>query len=677
MKKKILTALIVLVMVLSVCATIVACGGKTIKVIDNGSIVAEGTFEKGVGLESTKLESTDENYISTMNKIADKEFDDEKVAVYDISLVKDNAKVQPDGKVKITMNAPFESENGYTTYHIKGETVEALETTVSDGKISFETSSFSYFVVVGNNPIDPNPNDPDKNFFAFADEFEQGTLTVDGTDVKKGGLGLTLTEGQQVELVARAGNGYKLLGWYKNSKSSGSDEKYEDLNVNPATFTYTGTEKVYIHARFSAIEYGIYVNLSGGMFKEGETIPSTYNVESEKIVLPTPENGGIEFLGWYDANGNKVTQIAKGSTGDLELTAKWQEPTYLRVNYDKTPNENGDYVLFGSYPQTAVKRDTTTILALNKLAGDLPENGNNRNWTSYRYSYAKIIEGDKTETTNEIDFMWYIDVEYKGETYRGVYFNYYRPNAVQGPFNTLVDGSGTDSRIQKTNKYYVDNTYWFKVEPILWKILRQEDGKAQLLCMSTLDAQPYTQLTRKSSEKIEDELDSHYVYFNASENVPENTFANNYEYSTIRAWLNNDFFESAFDADEQALVCDTTLDNVSAELGNNTIDKVYIPSLADVENLGSYYIKASDYSQAQGVGTDYSNSWSYSWYIRENYYVLKYNDKSTLTSYDSTRYRDVVSATNGNLLNPISKNYAFTGVGSIYGGVVACLLMTL
>lgn len=327
MKKKLFISL-ALVTVLVFSIALAACG-KTKNKLESGDVTAEGDFAEGVTLASNKVEESDSNYTAAISKIADKDYDKEKVAVFDISLVKDNAKVQPNGKVKITMPAPFETENGYITYHIKGETVEELATTLSNGEISFETESFSYFVVAGTTggsvigPGGLTPNDPTKNFFAYIDAFGQATMTANGTDVPKGGYSATLKEGDTVELIARAKDGYKMLGWYKSEKASGSDEKYDERN-NPATFTYHGTEKMYVYARFDVITYTITVDLSGGDFKTGETIPATYNIETATIILPTPEKGTAEFLGWVDEAGNTVTEIAKGSMGDISLTAQWK-----------------------------------------------------------------------------------------------------------------------------------------------------------------------------------------------------------------------------------------------------------------------------------------------------------------------------------------------------------------
>ena len=145
MKKLLVSLAVALISVFAL--TLTACGGKTLDKLQLDNILAEGTFEQGVTLAANLLEKTDEKFTSALEKLAEEAYDEEKLAVYDISLVKDNAKVQPDGSVKITMPAPFESETGYVTYHISGEKVEELVTAYADGKISFETGGFSYFAV--------------------------------------------------------------------------------------------------------------------------------------------------------------------------------------------------------------------------------------------------------------------------------------------------------------------------------------------------------------------------------------------------------------------------------------------------------------------------------------------------------------------------------------------------
>lgn len=73
-----------------------------------------------------------------------------------------------------------------------------------------------------------------------------------------------------------------------------------------------------VYAKWTAISYPItYID---GSNSEN---PVAYTIETDTITLKDPTaRVGYDFDGWY--NGEvKVTEIAKGSTGDLTLTAKW------------------------------------------------------------------------------------------------------------------------------------------------------------------------------------------------------------------------------------------------------------------------------------------------------------------------------------------------------------------
>ena len=148
MKKK---SLLFFALALSLCLTLVACGdknGEVSKLTAESGITADGVFESGSALSSIHHSADSEQGKAAMSVI-DKPYDSARGAVFDITLTKDGEKVQPGGKVKITMPKPFEAD-GYVTYHVKGDnTVEELATTADGNNIYFETTSFSYFVVAG------------------------------------------------------------------------------------------------------------------------------------------------------------------------------------------------------------------------------------------------------------------------------------------------------------------------------------------------------------------------------------------------------------------------------------------------------------------------------------------------------------------------------------------------
>ena len=56
--------------------------------------------------------------------------------------------------------------------------------------------------------------------------------------------------------------------------------------------------------------------------------PTTYNVTSDTIILAAPTKTGYDFVGWFNKAGEQVTEIATGSTGNIELIAQWKAMTF-------------------------------------------------------------------------------------------------------------------------------------------------------------------------------------------------------------------------------------------------------------------------------------------------------------------------------------------------------------
>ena len=73
-------------------------------------------------------------------------------------------------------------------------------------------------------------------------------------------------------------------------------------------------------------QYTITYNLDGGNWKS-RFFPVTERNANTKITLPTTEDIEKEnfiFAGWYDENGNKITQIPSDTTGNITITTGWK-----------------------------------------------------------------------------------------------------------------------------------------------------------------------------------------------------------------------------------------------------------------------------------------------------------------------------------------------------------------
>ncbi|MBR3948846.1 MAG: fibronectin type III domain-containing protein [Clostridia bacterium] len=259
--------------------------------------------------------------------------------------------------------------------------------------------------------------------------------------------------------------------------------------------------------------------------------------------------------------------------------------------------EVGDVIEFGSYPQTEVK-DEKLIDELNALAPEWDE------WTSYGY-----YSGDnKTNSMVQGDWMRCTDVVHGDIKYRGVKFTQYRPAYTYGlPKNTN----------QKANGYYIDTVYWFSFEPIRWKVIDPEIGL--VMCENLIDSQAFNDTVYYTGG-----------VFSQSYKDPEHTIpANDYDTSSIRKWLNEDFLNVAFSESEKREI-NTTICEISDKVFLLTYDDVLKSeygfntdrAAADIARMG----KGSDYAKCQGIGIDdayeimyYGNS---SWLLRtkDGYY---------------------------------------------------------
>ncbi len=132
-------------------------------------------------------------------------------------------------------------------------------------------------------------------------------------------------------------------------------------------------------------------------------------------------------------------------------------------------------------------------------------------------------------------------------------------------------------------------------EPIDWLVLDVKGNRALLVSVYALDCQKY------NNQKV------------------DITWAN----SSIRSWLNDDFYKEAFSADYQSLILPTnvkTPDNPKhgTEGGTNTTDKVFLLSYEEAdtyfESNAARKASPTEYAKTQGVETiSTQNCW---WWLR-------------------------------------------------------------
>ena len=264
----------------------------------------------------------------------------------------------------------------------------------------------------------------------------------------------------------------------------------------------------------------------------------------------------------------------------------------------------GTVINFGSYPQSKVT-DSSTLSELDNIW---------KVWKSYGYYSGTGSWSDGNMTAS--DYMKYADIVFNGNKYRAVTFSEYRP------YWTCYTSS-TSYSYQDDNGYYTNNTYYFKYEPLKWRVLDASTGL--IVCDSAIDSQAY----------------NNYVLYADSTywgNSGKDYYASDWENSSLRSWLNNEFYNTAFSEAQQAKIQKLTRENKSTGSStydsNPTSDKITLLSYNDVLNTSygfssSYSAydtarqrKSTDYAQCQGCWTSTSSSYSGNswWWLRSPYY---------------------------------------------------------
>lgn len=289
---------------------------------------------------------------------------------------------------------------------------------------------------------------------------------------------------------------------------------------------------------------------------DGDTTPPTHT--HNYATLKYDENNH-----WFECDCGDKNNVEVHSGGTATETER-AVCTVCNQAYGTTLYvREGDYIYFGSYPQTLKSESVTIDESTQTLDGYyLGSDG---------ALYAKVVA----------------DPCYDGYTF--------------STGESVVEGI----------------TYYFKVEPIKWRILSEGGGEALILCESIIANKAY------------------------------DTYDYNYANSDVRAWLNAEFYNTAFTTLQQSLIKTTEVDNSASTTGSstnpyaceNTFDKVFLMSYQEMLNPDyGFSTSSSTYDTARRrQTTDYSGAtgaWMYpdtsyygngDWWLRSPYAYYGYN----------------------------------------------------
>lgn len=236
---------------------------------------------------------------------------------------------------------------------------------------------------------------------------------------------------------------------------------------------------------------------------------------------------------------------------------------------------------------------------------------------------SSLISALNALTTPESN-GWYL---YGGDYYAKTSATPYEPDYKFDNATTIVSGV----------------TYWFKCEPITWNVFSNSDGEYYILSSVLLDAHRYK------------------AYWSGTDG--NGRYANNYEYSEIRSWLNDDFYNSAF-ALNNSYIQPSTVDNSASTTNSssnsyacsNTQDKVFLPSYQDYINsdygfststgsTDTRYCKTTDWARARGALYSTSSSYLYNGFYWTRSPNSDYSGYALSVDYDGYLDRSSVNYT--------------------------------
>ena len=140
------------------------------------------------------------------------------------------------------------------------------------------------------------------------------TYNIDGGTIPAGQYNPSyFTAETNHSLVSPQKNGYNFDGWYDN----------EGNKITVLNSALAG-KALELTARYSLAHYSITYYLYNGT--NAQENPSTYTIFDE-ITLADPTKTNRDFRGWYPTsarNGTPITKIEKGTTGPIQLYARWK-----------------------------------------------------------------------------------------------------------------------------------------------------------------------------------------------------------------------------------------------------------------------------------------------------------------------------------------------------------------
>lgn len=445
--KKYLRIILSMLIVLAMAVTIVACkptptpvpGGDETPGTGDTPETPDLPKEPAVVLEALNIDNG--QHIAALEAVYNYGIDliNRAVAVYDISLEKEGVKVQPNGKILVSVPVLIAEILEYDVYHILADgSVESIVSTVVDGMITFETESFSDFVFVSNEKY--NINDYNITSTSTVQVFQ--TITIEKYELILGLLGIDslddvtvyLNGEEYTDIISEEGNFYISTNKFYNGECItisvvpnngyvfGSYALYKFVSGGVDFTYYTDSEiSVTLNDKWAGvIACELFAPNADRKERTFDITASSKNISLENLTFTI---NGVEMNGENyvrDDGGSSYKLIHTVKNGDI-ITISANLPAKCRFTSFILRNANGAIIEEVTTNSITFKIESDTA-SLDLCIEDLDYlgmslDGRSVGWSSIRGNmhtgirYLTVIKGSCDTSPADVDVWIYTDYQ--------------------------------------------------------------------------------------------------------------------------------------------------------------------------------------------------------------------------------------------------------------------------
>ena len=403
------------------------------------------------------------------------------VKTAEIYVSKDDKKIQPDGKVKVTIPITEIDSDNYFVFHIKeNNSVEKLIPTLLEGQISFETSSFSYFAIV-EEAIKEHVHNYELVEGVDPSCIKEGT--VEHYHCDECGKNFDMNYGEIEDLtIEKLDHNYGSMYWGK------SPSFWEDGNIE--YYVCDGCGK-YFDKDYNEVESVILPKMSTNISicVNGVATPLEIVEENESQIIWTLDNldvtkGDIITICVSDNPSVTYNYFAEGNVnkdGIILTTAK-----NISVNATATPN--GIMLFIDGYQYEGV------VIEINGTQYPMDSVTYPDEINSYIYGYVYLEQGDEFVIIDNLNNIVY-DYDDLDESYLWDTWDFHR-------------GDDGEFVIDYATRYGIEFDYDGNKKIFINKVFEPVDGNNYEIVFEdeTIESVPLTEINIPSNDETYEEL---------------------------------------------------------------------------------------------------------------------------------------------------------------------------